>query len=551
MKMKPKIDAQASLSSLRGSELPMAKQPKRFRHLMLDAQLASFIALLSVFALNALAAEKPNIVVILADDIGYGDLGCYGATKIKTPNLDRMAREGLRFTDAYAPASVCTPTRYSLITGQYAWRNPAGAGILKGTAPWSIRPGATTLPGVLKQAGYATGIVGKWHLGLGTKEDGQDWNGDIKPSPLELGFTYSFIIPATGDRVPCVFIENHRIVGLDPKDPIAVSYGQRIGNEPTGAEPQGKPVKLKAADKNHNQSLVNGIPRIGFMTGGQQARWMDEEIPATLAKQAVTFIEQHKAGLFFLYFASHDIHAPRVPNARWKGSSQAGIRGDVVQQLDWQVGEILSTLDRLKLGDNTLVFFSSDNGGTLENGYAEGPGNNLNGHSINGPLRGFKGSLFEGGVRVPLLARWPGRIKPGTETRQIASLVDLTETAAAITGQTLPVGAAPDSFNLLPLLASSGQQPVRDYMIVQQNGTQGLAIRRGDWKFIPGGSAGGKRKGNQSSDPAASADPPVGQLFNLAKDIGESSNVAAQYPEVVRDLSGLLMRARRANQTRP
>jgi hypothetical protein len=256
------------------------------------------LALACSGSLNLLAADKPNIIIILADDIGYGDLDCYGATKIKTPNLDRIAREGLRFTDAYAPASVCTPTRYSLLTGQYAWRNPAGARVLKGTALLSIQPGSTTLPGVLKQVGYATGIVGKWHLGLGTKKDGQDWNGDIKPGPLEVGFTYSLIIPATGDRVPCVFIENHRIVGLDSKDPIAVSYRGRIGNEPTGADPQGMPVKLKATDNNHNQSLVNGISRIGFMTGGQSARWVDEEIPATLAKQAVAFIEGHKGGLF-------------------------------------------------------------------------------------------------------------------------------------------------------------------------------------------------------------------------------------------------------------
>ena len=491
------------------------------------------------------AATKPNIIVILADDIGYGDPGCYGATKIKTPNIDRLAREGLRFTDAYAPASVCTPTRYSLLTGQYAWRNPAGAGILSGVSPLSIAGGTTTLPGVLKRAGYATGIVGKWHLGLGNARDGQDWNGDIKPGPLEVGFTYSFIIPATGDRVPCVFIENHRIVRLETKDPIAVSYGKRIGNEPTATDPQGTVMKLRPR-VGHNQSLVNGIPRIGYMTGGQKARWVDEEIPATLAAKAVSFIEQHTDSPFFLYFASHDIHAPRVPNARWKGSSQAGIRGDVTQQLDWQVGEILATLDRLKLADNTLVLFASDNGGTMENGYDEGSGANLNGHSINGRLRGFKGSRFEGGVRVPLVARWPGHVQPGTETHQIASLVDLTATAAALTGQQLAPGDAPDSFNLLPLLESSGKTPARDHIIVQQNGTQNIAIRQGKWKLIPET----ERRGNRAGTMANKADSTAGQLFDLETDIAESRNVAGQHPDLVKELSSRLEKVQRESSTR-
>jgi arylsulfatase A-like enzyme len=402
-----------------------------------------------------------------------------------------------------------------------------------------------TLPEVLKRAGYATGIVGKWHLGLGEVKDGQNWNGDVKPGPIEVGFTYSFILPATGDRVPCVFIENHRIVGLDTNDPIAVSYGKRIGNEPTGADPQGAVVKLKSR-VGHNQSLVNGIPRIGYMTGGQKARWVDEETPATLSSVAVSFIEQHKDVPFFLYFASHDIHAPRVASARWKGTSQAGIRGDVTQQLDWQVGEILATLDRLKLAGNTLVLFASDNGGTMENGYDEGASGNLNGHSINGPLRGFKGSRFEGGVRVPLVVRWPGHVQPRTETHQIASLVDLTATAAALTGQALGSSDAPDSFNLLPLLESSGKTSVRDYIIVQQNGTQNLAIRQGKWKFIPEAERPSNRAGARVDKP----DPTAGQLFDLEADLAESRDVAAQHPEVVKDLSARLEKARRESNTR-
>lgn len=489
--------------------------------------------LLASAALHAQAkdAGKPNIIVILADDVGYGDLGCYGATQIKTPHIDQLASGGLRFTDAYAPASVCTPTRYALLTGQYAWRHPAGAGILSGVAPLSISTQATTLPSVLKHAGYATGIVGKWHLGLGSNHGDQNWNGEITPGPLEVGFNDAFFIPATGDRVPCVFIENHRVVGLDPADPLAVSYGKRIGHEPTGADPQGQQILLPSKGPSHNQSLVHGIPRIGFMTGAQNARWVDEKIPTTLVNKAVTFIESHQHDPFFLYFASHDIHAPRVANAQWKGSSQAGVRGDVVQQFDWQVGEILATLDRLGLSRNTLVIVSSDNGGTSENGYQEGERSSLNGHRINGALRGEKGSLYEGGVRVPMIARWPDHIHANQTSAQIASLVDLTATAAAITGITLPADDATDSFNLLPLLESNGQTAVRDHIIVQQNGVQGQAIRKGSWKLIP------SAKGDQ--------------LFDLSNDLAESHNLASDHPDLVKALADQLARARTSGRTRP
>ena len=256
------------------------------------------------------ASPSPNIVLILADDVGYGDLGSYGATKVRTPNLDQLAREGVRFTDAHAPASVCTPTRYALLTGRYAWRQP-GTGIAPGDAPLLIKPGTVTVASALQSSGYATALVGKWHLGLG--ETTPDFNAELKPGPLELGFDYAFYIPATGDRVPCVFVENHRVVGLDPADPIAVSYGTRIGADPTGAE---RPEWLKIkGDRNHSDTIVNGVSRIGYMTGGHRARWVDETIADTLARQAVTFIErQTKERPFFLFLAPHDIHEPMVPN---------------------------------------------------------------------------------------------------------------------------------------------------------------------------------------------------------------------------------------------
>jgi len=279
----------------------------------------------------ATEAAKPNIVYILGDDVGYGDIGCYGANKVKTPNLDRLASQGCRFTDAHATGSVCTPTRYALLTGCYAWRQ-AGTGIASGEEPALIKPGTTTLPSMLRAAGYKTGLVGKWHLGLGMPPH-TDYNVEIKPGPLELGFDYAFFIPATGDRVPCVFVENHRVVGYDPADPIRVSYGKKIGTDPTGADPKAK-LKIQGGP-GHKDAVVNGIPRIGFMTGGTAARWVDEDIADTLTAKAVKFIETNQAGPFFLYLATHDIHEPMVPNPRFRGTSGCGWRGDVIHQLDW------------------------------------------------------------------------------------------------------------------------------------------------------------------------------------------------------------------------
>ena len=391
-------------------------------------------------ALNgaSFAANRPNIIYILTDDVGYGDLGCYGATHVKTPNLDRLAKEGLRFTDAHATASVCTPTRYAFMTGRYAWREP-GTGIAAGNTPALIKPDTVTVPSLLKSAGYKTGLVGKWHLGLG--EDKTDFNGDIKPGPLELGFDYAFFIPATGDRVPCVFVENHRVVGYDPADPIQVSYSQKIGTEPTGNDPD---VKLKIqGGPGHKDTVVNGIPRIGFMTGGQAARWVDEDIADTLTAKAVKFLELHQGGPFFLYLATHDIHEPMVPHPRFRGTSDCGWRGDVIHQLDWTVGQVLATLDRLKLATNTLVIFTSDNGGAIKNTYDDGTNPLHSRQQPNGALRGFKGSLHEGGHRVPFIARWPGHIPAGGTSGELIGHVDTLATFAALTGQRLPPDAGP------------------------------------------------------------------------------------------------------------
>ena len=484
-------------------------------------------------------AGKPNIIVILADDIGYGDLSCYGAKLVQTPNLDRLAREGRRFTDAHSPAATCTPTRRALLTGRYSWRQPEGAHIAPGDEAITIKPGTFTLPGMLKRSGYTTGIVGKWHLGLGN-EGGPDWNGDIKPSPLELGFDYSFIMAATGDRVPTVYIENRRVVGLDPADPIKVSYKGKIGTDPTGRE---NPELLTLKHTHgHDMTIVNGVGRIGWMTGGRSARWKDEDMADTFSKKAVEFVEREKDHPFFLYYATHNIHVPRVPNPRHLGKSQCGTRGDAIVELDEAVGKLLTNLERLKLAENTLVIFSSDNGGIMNDGY-EDVGNFD--HPCNGTLRGYKGSLFEGGHRVPFIARWPGRIPAGSDCDELITLVDLTATLAALTGQTVPPGAAIDSCNVLPaLLGQPHAKPGREAFVAHVGGVAGkvpLAIRQGQWKLITeGGARPSFKDANKSNRTPLTADDRKPFLVNLAADLNESTNVASAHPERVLEMKRLL-----------
>ncbi len=486
---------------------------------------ALFVAFGKVLAADA---AKPNIIFILSDDVGYGDLGCYGATKVKTPNLDRLAAQGCRFTDAHATASVCTPTRFAFLTGRYAWRQP-GTGIAPGDAPALIKTGTTTVASVLREAGYNTGLVGKWHLGLGDGPN-TDFNGDIKPGPLELGFDSAFFIPATGDRVPCVFVENHRVVGGDPADPIAVSYGKRIGGDPTGADPEAI-LKIKGGP-GHKDTIVNGIPRIGFMTGGKAALWVDEDIADTLTARAVKFIENHKAGPFFLYLAPHDIHEPMVPHPRFRGTSECGWRGDVIHQLDWSVGKVLAALDRLGIAGNTLVIFTSDNGGAIKDTYDDGT-NAL--HALqppNGALRGSKGMLYEGGHRVPFIARWPGRIQAGSTSGALIAHVDALATFASLTGQKLAPDDAPDSFNVLPaLLGEKLAQPARDHLVLQNNGQAPLALREGDWVLLAKGAG--------------------AELFNLATDPAEKNNVAAKEPDRVKAMSARLDLIRSQGHSRP
>jgi arylsulfatase A-like enzyme len=425
-----------------------------------------------------------------------------------------------------------------LLTGTYSWRQAAGSAIAPGDAPLSIKPGTTTLPALLRHAGYATGVVGKWHLGLGG-EGGPDWNSDIKPGPLEIGFDYAFILPATGDRVPCVYVEDHRIVGLDPRDPVRVSYQEKIGGDPTGRE-NPELLKLKPTH-GHDMTIVNGISRIGWMSGGQAARWMDEDMADTLTKKSIAFIERNKGGPFFLYVATHDIHVPRVPHPRFKNTSQAGTRGDAIQELDACVGELLVTLERLKLADHTLFIFTSDNGGVNDDGYEDF---DPSAHKMNGPLRGRKGTLFEGGHRVPFVARWPGKIKAGSTCDELISLMDMMPSFAALTGVTLPPGAAPDGVNVLPaLLCEPHDQPLRKDFVMHNGGINGpFAIRQGAWKLIATGAVNARQGEGEARMP---------QLFNLADDLGETKNLAGQNPGKVQELSVLLQRVRETGRSRP
>ncbi|MBI5690550.1 MAG: arylsulfatase [Verrucomicrobia bacterium] len=479
------------------------------------------LAGVSLLLAAAQAADRPNIIFILSDDVGYGDLVCYGANQVKTPNLDRLAREGRQFMDAHSPASVCTPTRFAFMTGQYAWRHK-GTGIAPGNATLLIPVSTPTVPSVLKQAGYQTGIVGKWHLGLGTTEP--DFNQEIKPGPLELGFGYSFIIPATGDRVPCVFIENHRVAGLDPADPIRVSYGKPVGNEPTGlTHPERLIIK---ADKNHSQAIVNGVSRIGYMTGGTAALWKDQDIADVLTRKAVAFLEKQKAGTpFFLYFTPHDIHEPMVPHPRFRGTSGCGWRGDVIHQLDWSVGEVLNALDRLGFTQNTLVIFTSDNGGAIKNTYDDGTNHLHAKQPPNGTLRGQKGSLYEGGHRVPFLARWPARIPAGSKSEALFAHLDMLPTFASLAGTKVPAGGAPDAVNVTAALTGPAGAKGRDSLVLQNNNQAPLALRAGGWKllFKPNGTH---------------------ELYHLAADPREEKDVAASDPERVKAMAAQLAKIR-------
>lgn len=477
--------------------------------------------------------KKPNVVLIVADDLGYGDLECYGAKNVTTPAVNRLADEGIRFTDVHAVASTSTPSRYSLLTGEYAWRRP-DTDIAPGDAGMIIRPEQYTMADMFRHRGYTTAAVGKWHLGLGDKTGTQDWNAPLPATPRDLGFDYHYIMAATSDRVPCVFIEQDTVAEYDPAHPIYVSYRSNFEGEPTGAENPELLTKLHHS-YGHNMSIVNGIGRIGYMKGGGKALWKDENIADSITAHAVSFIESHAGEPFFLYFATNDVHVPRYPHDRFRGKNQMGLRGDAIVQFDWSVGQIMEALRKAGVEDNTIVILTSDNGPVLDDGYMDQAVELLNGHSPAGPFRGNKYSAYEGGTAVPFIVRWPESGVKGRESDALLSLVDLMGSLGTVIGARMPAGAAPDSESHAAALVgdlSDGREFVPEMSL-----SRTMSVRNGKWKYIVP-SAGsdsitwcpGVETGNR----------PEPQLYDMASDKGEAVNVAASHPDVVGRLQDYL-----------
>ncbi|MCM2373554.1 sulfatase family protein [Aporhodopirellula aestuarii] len=467
--------------------------------------LAFFFGSVTAFA----APPHPNIVIIMADDLGYGDVSCFGATKIQTPNIDTLASEGMMFIDAHSAASVCSPSRYGLMTGQSPWRlHRKGNG-------YRLEPGRMTLASLVKEHGYRSAAVGKWHLGYGP-----NWEKPLSPGPLEAGFSYHFGVPTNHNDQYRAFVENHDFFGLEPGKKLEVVKGQVF---PSGlAEPR-----------------------------------VEDQVDTRLTEKAIEFIRENSDTPFFLYFTPCAPHTHVTPAAPFRGTSQAGLLGDYVQELDFHVGEIIDTLDELKIADNTLLIFTSDNGNSPKD-FKGTQDTVLNlavdshnirekfktakldaramGHYTNGPWHDGKGSPYEGGHRIPFIARWPGKVAPDSLSTQLVCLTDMMATIADILDTPLPDDAGEDSFSILPaLLDTKPEQPLREIAFVQgDTKDNAIAIRAGRWKLIESTDNGKK----------------VHELFDLSEDRGETKNLASKNPEVIERLSAALAKARADGRTR-
>lgn len=468
--------------------------------------------------------EKPNVIIIMADDLGCGDLSVLGSTMLETPNIDRLCRSGLNMTDGHAAAPTSTPSRFSLMTGLYPWRNRE-AEILPGDAKMLIRPDQPTIAKMMKDAGYATGAIGKWHLGLGNGNI--DWNREIDPSPEDAGFDESFIIAATVDRVPTVYVDNGRVAGLDPDDPLYVSYETNFPGEPT--LPENPELVTMKSSQGHSCSIMDGIGRIGYQKGGRSAYWNDCDMADVFLGKVKDFISGHSDEPFFLYYGLHQPHVPRTPHPRFAGMSGLGPRGDVILEADWCVGRLLDHLDSLGLAENTLIIFSSDNGPVLDDGYVDMAAENWGDVSPTLPYRGGKYSLFDGGTHVPFFVSWPGHIPSESVSGALVCQMDIFASLAELVGQKVPDGL--DSQNTLD--AFLGKDSVgRETLVLGSAGR--FTLRSGRYHLIPpyDGPAvdpTGTETGN--SDEWA--------LYNLETDIFEQNNIIMEHPEKAASLKEL------------
>lgn len=495
--------------------------------------LVTFITACVPFRENRSQQKQPNVIIINADDLGYGDVGAYGATKVSTPNIDQLAQEGRRFTDAHSASAVCSPSRYALITGEYPSRkNYWGPIFLR--HPLMIDTAQVTIGQVMKEAGYSTAAIGKWHLGF-TNDRPVDWNKDLKPGPLELGFDYYFGVPVLNSHPPFVYVENHKVVGSDPDDPLV--YGEKAATEDF---PEKWNIEIGGGKAAH-------------------ALYKDRKVGTILKNKTIEWIKEHKDddNPFFLYFATTNIHHPFTPASQFIGTSEAGRYGDFIHELDWMVGEVLSTLDEEGLKENTLVIFTSDNGGMLNQG---GQDAWKAGHRLNADLLGFKFDAWEGGHRIPFIARWPGKIPAGTESDELISNVDLLATLAALVERPLEENEGPDSYNILPALIGSPAERIRDHLVISPAQGKNLAIRKGKWIYISsqnGGGFTGTEIGEHTLGGAAAhlltkhvnsdiengkikPDAPPAQLYDLESDPAQMKNLYHEHPEIVEQLKTLL-----------
>lgn len=476
--------------------------------------------------------EQPNIIIIMGDDVGFGDLSWLGSNTIQTPNVDQLADAGVRFTNCYSTSATSTPSRFGMLTGFYPWRKE-GTGVAAGDAAMIIEPEQYTMADMLKEAGYTTGAVGKWHLGIGSEQGKQDWNGLITPNLSDIGFDYSYIMAATGDRVPCVYFENGHVVNLDPNDPIEVSYSEPFEGEPTAhSHPE---LMTMLPSQGHDQSIINGIPRIGYMKGGKSAHWIDEDIADNITDKATRFIIDNQSEPFFLYFGTHDIHVPRVPHERFRGKSGMGARGDAILSFDYSIGRVMHVIDSLGIGDNTIIIVTSDNGPVLDDGYADMARELVGDHKPAAGMRAGKYSIYQAGTRVPMIVRWPkGLENKGSINNGLISQVDYMATFASIAGVEIPQKRAEDSRNLHQLFINKTDEGAP--FIIQQNLNSTLSLIENDMKFIESSDADFIEFWTKTE----LGNMPEVQLYNLTSDPGEKSNIANQQPEIVERMAAKL-----------